>query len=226
MADLWRESVDRVCARTVRGQAQVLTALNTAEAVRTKLLTVGGLKQRIINRDLENAVRDYISQHPWLVSHEWGTFAVENSVNNLLVKARDDSGITSDPEFHGRVDLALASGDQLLVLEFMRPGLTLDWDHANRFERYVRIVKSDLRANTAGRFSRATGYIVANRLTKRADLMDKLLAMENDQMLALDWSMLLSRAASQWEEFLSIVAGRDPQDERLQALVRDEYGQV
>ena len=32
---------------TILAEAQVLTALNTAEAVRTKLLIVGGLKQRI-----------------------------------------------------------------------------------------------------------------------------------------------------------------------------------
>ena len=58
-------------------EAQVLTALNTAEAVRTKLMTVGGLKQRIDRHELENAVRDYISEHPWLVSPKWETFAVE-----------------------------------------------------------------------------------------------------------------------------------------------------
>ena len=56
-------------------EAQVLTALNTAEAVRTKLLTVGGLKQRIDRHELENAVRNYISGHPWLVSPKWETFA-------------------------------------------------------------------------------------------------------------------------------------------------------
>ena len=114
----------------ILAEAQVLTALNTAEAVRTKLLTVGGLKQRIDRRDLENAVRDYISQHPWLVSPKWETFAVETGVKQLLERALAESGIQTDPDFAGRVDLVLSSGEHLLVLEFMRPGLRLDWDHA------------------------------------------------------------------------------------------------
>ncbi len=205
----------------VLAEAQVLTALNTAEAVRTKLLTVGGLKQRIDNHELENAVRDYISQHPWLVSPEWETFAVETGVNSLLDRARNESGISSDPEFRGRVDLALASGDHLLILEFMRPGLKLDWDHINRFERYVRIVKAELRANTAGRFKRVTGYVVADSLNDRADLADKVLNLAHEEMLAQDWPTLLSRAVSQWRDFLGILAARDPQDERIQALVAD-----
>ena len=210
----------------ILAEVQVLTALNTAEAVKTKLLTVGGLKQRIDRHELENAVRDYISAHPWLVSPEWETFAVETGMNNLLLRARNDSGISSDPEFRGRVDLALASGDHLLILEFMRPGLKLDWDHINRFERYVRFVKAELRANTAGRFKRVTGYIVADRLNDRADLADKVLNLAHEGMLAQDWPTLLSRAVSQWRDFLGILAAREPQDERIRALVTDERNQT
>jgi len=203
----------------ILAEAQVLTALNTAEAVKTKLRTVGGLKERIERHELENAVRDYISQHPWLVSPQWETFAIETGLNSLLSKALEESGIDRDEDFRGRVDLALSSGNHLLILEFMRPGLTLDWDHINRFDRYVRIVKTNLKGNTAGRFNRATGYIVADNLSRRADLMDKIRAMENEDMYAMDWPYLFSNALAQWKDFLSILAGRDPEDERLRSLV-------
>ncbi len=208
----------------ILAEAQVLTALNTAEAVRTKLLTVGGLKQRIDRRDLENAVRDYISQHPWLVSPKWETFAAETGVKQLLERALAESGIQTDPDFAGRVDLALSSGEHLLVLEFMRPGLRLDWDHVNRFERYVRIVGANVRANTGGRFKRATGYIVADKLHDRVELVDKIIALEDDDMFALDWPTLFTNAIAQWQEFLVILAGRDPHDERLQVLIDEHTG--
>ena len=117
----------------VLAEAQVLTALNTAEAVRTKVLTVGGLKLRISRHELENAVRDYISEHPWLVSPKWETFAVETGVKGLIDYALSESGIAVVTDFKGRVDLALSSGEHLLLLEFMRPGLKLDWDHVDRF---------------------------------------------------------------------------------------------
>ena len=202
-------------------EAQVLTALNTAEAVKTKLLTVGGLKQRIDRHELENAVRNYISRNPWLVSPNWETFAVEKSVQGLLDRALSESGIADDIEFKGRVDLALASGDHLLILEFMRPGLSLDWNHINRFERYVLLIRNKLKANTGGQFKRATGYIVADKLESRADLEDKVLALEDHQMYALDWPTLFAKAIAQWQDFLQILAGRDPQDERLQVLIKE-----
>ena len=107
------------------------------------------------------------------------------------------------------------------MLEFMRPGLKLDWDHVNRFDRYVRLVRTNLRANTGGKFRRATGYIVADQLQSRADLMDRILAMENEDMFALDWPTLFSNAIAQWQDFLVILAGRDPQDERLQGLIAE-----
>ena len=202
----------------ILAEAQVLTALNTAEAVKTKLLIVGGLKQRIARRELENAVRDYISEHPWLVSPKWETFAVERSMKTLLDRALDESGIATDDNFRGRVDLALASGDHLLILEFMRPGLRLNWDHVNRFERYVRIVRTNLEANTGGNFRRVTGYIVADKLDDDSVLMGKVETLERDDMFAQDWSALFAKAVSQWSEFLAALAEQDPEDERLQIL--------
>ncbi len=202
-------------------EAQVLTALNTAEAVRTKLLTVGGLKRRIDHQELENAVRDYISEHPWLVSPKWETFAIESGVKAVIDNALSESGIAVDNDFKGRVDLTLSSGEHLLVLEFMRPGLKLDWDHVNRFDRYVRLIRTNLRSNTGGTFRRVTGYIVADQLQGKADLADRIVAMENDDMFALDWPTLFSNAISQWQDFLVILAGRDPQDERLKGLIAD-----
>lgn len=200
-------------------EAQVLTSLNVAEAIKTKILTVGGLKLKIESRECENPVRDYISEHPWLVSPNWETFAVERGVKGLLDDALSESGIVDDINFRGRVDLALSSGDHLLILEFMKPGRSLDWDHLNRFEMYVRLVRSRIRSNTGGKFQKVTGYIIADRLQARAELADKVQSLANDDMFAQDWQTLFDNAIAQWQEFLEILAGRDPQDERLQALI-------
>lgn len=205
----------------ILAEAQVLTALNTAEAVRTKLEIVGGLKQRIVNRDLEKAVRDYISQHPWLVSPKWETFAVERSVKTIIRQAQEGSGIAADDGFRRRVDLTLSSGDHLLILEFMRPGLSLDWDHINRFEQYVILVRESLQVNTASRFNRATGYIVADRLAGKAGLPNKIRSLARDDMFVQDWPTLFTNALAQWQEFLQTLAARDPQDQRLKVLLVD-----
>lgn len=202
-------------------EAQVLTALNAAEAIKTKILTVGGLKLKIENHEYENPVRDYISEHPWLVSPNWETFAVERGVKGLLEDALSVSGIVDDIDFRGRVDLALSSGDHLLILEFMQPGLTLDWDHLDRFERYVRIVRSNIRSNVGGKLRRVTGYVIADKLHTRTDVADKIQSLARDDMFAQDWSTLFANAIAQWQDFLEILVGRDPQDERLQVLITE-----
>ena len=202
-------------------EAQVLTALNAAEAIKTKILTVGGLKLKIENHEYENPVRDYISEHPWLVSPNWETFAVERGVKGLLEDALSVSGIVDDIDFRGRVDLALSSGDHLLILEFKQPGLRLDWDHLDRFERYVRIVRSNIRSNVGGKLRRVTGYVIADKLHTRNDVADKIQSLARDDMFAQDWSTLFANAIAQWQDFLEILVGRDPQDERLQVLITE-----
>ena len=203
----------------ILAEAEVLTALNVAEAVQTKLQAVNGLKQRINNHELENAVRDYISNHPWLVSPEWETFAVERGVQNIVTPAATEAQMTAEDDFRGRIDLAMSSGKHLLVLEFMRPGITMNWDHVNRFERYVRIIKAQVAVNTAGRFNQVTGYIIADKLHTSTGLPERIQALVRDDMFALDWHTLLSKAEAQWQDFLEILAVRDPQDERLKALL-------
>ena len=202
-------------------EAQVLTALNTAEAIKTKILTVAGLKQRIEDRELENDIRDYISANPWLVSPRWENFARERTVNTVLSLAASQSGIDSDEDFRGRIDLALSSGEQLLILEFMRPGLKVDWDHVSRFEQYVTIIDNNVTTNTASRFNSVTGYLVADRLDSNSALATKILTMAQQRMYAMDWPTLFANAISQWDEILVILAGRDPDDERLSSLLTD-----
>ncbi len=200
-------------------EAQALTALNVAEAVRTKLQTVAGLIQRIERRELETAVRDYIAKNPWLIAPQWETFRKETTVKHLLDQAAGQVGFT-DNEFNGRVDLALASGNHLLVLEFMRPSLTLNWDHLQRFERYVLNIRGNIDANTAGVFRRVTGYVIADNLEARSDNRAKITSMVKEDMYALDWRSLFSQALAKWQEFLDILVSRAPEDERLQALLQ------
>ena len=202
------------------GEAEVLTALNIAEAVRTKILTVGGLKLQIERGELEAAVRDYIAKQPWLISPEWETFQVERSIPTVLREAAQEANLTGE-DWNGRVDLTLRGGDQLLVLEFMRPGLHADYDHLDRFERYVRTIRTHVRGSTASPFTRVMGYLIADKLHRNPTILDKLESMRQDQMYAQDWPMLFERAVAQWREFLQALAARAPDDERLQALLDD-----
>ena len=222
IADTERLTADELVQ--ILAEAEVLTALSAAEIVRTKLSAIDGLRERIEKRELENAVRDYISQHPWLISPEWETFAVERSLKTIIDQACEDSGIAAHEDFTGRIDLTLTSGNQVLVLEFMRPGLTIDDDHLTRFMRYVNSLSERLTVNSGTELQQVTGYIIADRLGNRPGMTTTIQQMRSNRMFALDWANLLAQAQRQWTEFLNILASRDPEDERLQSLLQTPEG--
>jgi len=202
----------------VLAEHQVLTTLHVGEAVRLKADIIEGLKRRIAARELENAIRDYIAKNPWLISPEWETFAVERRIAKLAEEVATEAGVDTDDDWKGRVDLALSSGNQLLILEFMRPGLTVDRDHINRFELYMDTLRARIGANTGLGFQSVRGMLVADKLHIRPHdkgVIDRIAA---DGMLCREWSVLLAEAEAKWAEFLDVLAARSPDDARVRAL--------
>lgn len=171
------ETMDAGVLVSVLAEHQVLTALHVAEAVKLKVEMVDGLRRRIAGRELENDIRDFIAANPWLISPEWETFQIERRIRRLVEDALAESGIKDDTDWNGRVDLALSSGTQLLVLEFMRPGLTVDRNHIDRFQRYVDILRTRVDANTTLGFQDITGLLVADKLHRRPEVSKALARM-------------------------------------------------
>ena len=119
------------------------------------------------------------------------------------------------------MDLVLASGRQLLVVEFMRPGLTVDREHVDRYQEYVDILRSKIVSNTDHDFEIVSGLLVADRLNRRAGMEGVLNRLALDDMKAIEWKGLLGQAGAQWKEFLSVLVARAPEDERLAGLRED-----
>ena len=199
-------------------EAQVLSALHVAESVKAKVEIIDGLRKRILERDLENAVRDYIAENPWLLSPEWETFRKEISVKNLVDAAAKEAGLDRDDQWKKRVDLVMSAGRQLLIVEFMRPGLTIDRDHINRYQEYIDVLRSSIEANTELGFRTVSGLLVADKLDRKRGVDVILKRLAEADMKALEWEGLLRRAAKQWEEFLDVLVSRAPDDDRLSTL--------
>jgi hypothetical protein len=185
---------------------------------------IEGLRHRIEARELETAIRDYIAKHPWLISPRWDTFRVETRIGSLVQEALEQSGINSDVAWQGRVDLVLSSGGELLILEFMRPGLSVDRDHLDRFQRYIDILKPKVKANSGLRFEIVIGMLVADRLDRKPENLEAIERMADYGMLCQEWSVLLADAASQWKEFLDALIQRSPEDDRVKALADSAEG--
>lgn len=198
-------------------EQQVLEALHAAEIVKSKLEAIRGLANIVAARELENEIRDYIAQRPWLLDQRWVTFVRETSLKHVFDEATAAAHLT-DEQKGKRIDLALRSGEHLLVVEFMRPGVIIDWDHLQRAELYVRAFRSIINANTALGIKRVTGLIVADKLDRKAVLIDKISSLAKEDILVYDWESLLADASAKWKDFLGVLVEREPDDSRLQSF--------
>jgi hypothetical protein len=199
-------------------EADMLSDLQMAEVARTRMDVVRELRRRIELKDVEGALRDHIAEHPFLISPRWATFARERRVNSMLEEAASLAKINLDPEFQGRLDLALGSNETLLIVEFMRPGITLDVDHIQRFRHYIAEIKPIVRANTVLGFSRVIGYIIADNTNRRAAIAEMISEMRDNEQYVMTWKTMLDIAEAEWQEQLDILGQRSG-DERIAELV-------
>ena len=200
-------------------EAGVVSALNVAEAIKTKILAVRHLDKMVEKGGLERDVRDYLAKKPWILSPRWETFKKETSVNTIISEAASHAGLT-DAKYKGRVDLAISSDTTLVVVEFMRPKLLLDWDHLSRIEEYVKRIEAGLNAETAIKFTNFIGLIVADRLDDKPHIMNKLqdLKRAENPIRAMSWHTLLDKASAEYEDYMDILIGRGEGDKRVTAL--------
>lgn len=211
-------------------EANSLIQLGIGETVRVKWEAVQKLEEHVRQKTIENDVRDFIAERPWLISSDWETFKRERQVEKFCTdirkeKVESDVRWSADETLKKRIDLVLRNGNRLLVIEFMRPGITVDRDHARRFEDYIDAVKAALRENTAtyGEFNpdQVVGYLVASNLSVDPIMAEKFRGMKEQGKFVLDWSMLLLKAKEQFKEYMDLLLERDPENKRLQSIISD-----
>jgi len=201
----------------ILSEADVLTALNIAEAIKTKIVTIGELKQLVIKKELENKIRDFIYERPWIIHPKWEQFKKERSVAKII----KDAGVKelSGDIFNGRIDLILSSGTSLLLLEFMKPGLELDKQHLDRINYYLIEINNALKKQTGGTFKKIeNSYVVADTYKNDTIVNERISQLERDNIFFLTWDTLIGQAIKQWEEFLDLLKSRNPSDKRIQDL--------
>jgi hypothetical protein len=217
MAGLSEDEVGVIVS--VMGETQALTVLQMAEVIRTKLDLIRGLRRRVEDRELENAIRDFIAAHPWLVEPGLEHYREEVSLRKVLAEIAGAIGIEDNGDFAKRIDLLLENGEHLVLLEFMRPGITIDRDHIDRFTRYVDELRARIEANTGGRFRHVSGTIVADRLEKsKPGNLAALKRLSDGGLYALDWATLLAEAESKYRDYFAVVVERSPDDPRVREL--------
>jgi len=212
------EIIDAAQMLGILQEAQILTSLNVAESIKTKIVAIAELKKLVELKDLENSIRNYIYDNPWLIHPKWESYKKETAVSHII----SDSGKTNldkDGIFSGRVDLALSSGDDLLLIEFMRPGLKLDRDHIDRLSNYVSDIRVIIEHETGLALKHlSSAYIVADSHNIDMFIAEKIKSIKEHNIFVLTWDTLISQAIKQWQEQLEILKQNNRTDSRIQAL--------
>lgn len=212
------EEMDEGQLLSILLESQVVTALHTLEAVEARVEIIDGLAKRIEERELENPLRDYIAENPWLISPTWDLFTKEQEVPHFIEAAREGAKLADLDGFKKRVDLVLAGNGVLLIVEFMRPDKAADFDHLFRFHTYVSMARDHINATTAGPFHKVLGYLIADKLAKNTGVTNRVQALEKEDMFCMDWRTLLEHARRQWHHYFEVLIQRSPQDERIEAM--------
>lgn len=203
---------------TLLVEARALNALNIAEVIKLKVEVIRELSRRIERKDIENSIRDFIAKNPWLIESRWELFKKETRLENILGEAAKESGMVADPDLAKRIDLALSAGSQLLILEFMRPGLILNHDHVSRFQLYVFTVREKLRAQTLLGLTEVSGLLVADKIDRRGGMVGLLESLQDKGMRVSTWDVLLKSAEREYEDYLDVLVDRSEHDPRVVEL--------
>lgn len=202
----------------ILAESDVIAALNIAESVKTKVLAIGELNQRVQAHELENKVRDFIYERPWIIHPKWEGFKKERSLDNLI-KDLGRKVFNGEEPYNGRVDLTLSAGSDMLLVEFMRPGLELDFDHLDRVNRYVLEIRNSLKTRTGEAIQTLTNaYVIADKKNDSAVVSDRIQELAQNGILVQTWRGLISGALSQWHDILDLLKARHPNDKRLADL--------
>lgn len=120
-----------------------------------------------------------------------------------------------------RIDLALRSDRNLLIVEFVRPNKPVDWDHLSRCQRYIYNIRAAVKVQTAIKIDHISGLLVADALDDAPDVRQGIESLHNDSIEAWEWASLISQAKRDWRDYFDLVVERTPDDNRV-AILRDQ----
>ena len=137
----------------------IISAVSTAEVVFGKVEIINQFKKYIDKRLPEKTSKDkldmqeFIKSHPWLLGHEYedlqpADFYHEKGIDKWIEEELKIVNNDFKDKDGRRFDLLCIKNDwQIVILELMRPGKEIDYDHVMRLNRYVTRIQDAIKKN-------------------------------------------------------------------------------
>lgn len=173
------------------------------DVVKSRINTINLLESKISENDYENAIRDFIFTHMWLIDPSWeritGTELREQSVHKAFDEEFTD-GLT-DEERSGRVDLRYQNiGDEHIIVELKRP-------KRNNFDEYelhkqgkkyrdgLYKILNNISPSTADKARIRVVFLIGNQLDGDKAELNRLFSSINGIVTTYDEMLFKAKAA-------------------------------
>lgn len=212
----------------------IIAAVSTAEIIFGKIEIIKKFEEHIENRTREKApsdqidMQDFIKSYPWLLGNEYEQFEPADFSHERGIDAWIEETIEGvfpakkNNKLQKRFDLQLMKdSNQILIIELMRPGLPVDWDHVNRLVQYV--IRIETQATTRKIVDNKPplhvyGFLIADGLGNDNSLFNHI-KEQGTRMKAYEWKTLLSEVQGRYKEFYFKLKNKSPNDPRLKGLL-------
>lgn len=213
----------------------IISAVAIAEIVTGRIEIIRQFKKHIEEHLPEKApgeqpdMQTFIAEYPWLLGQQFADlrlagFYFEKGVDKWIedvLKAVDKEYAREDTREERRFDLLCVKNEwQVLIIELMRPGIPLDYNHVMRLNRYVtRIQTATKEMGTTPEFKSKTvyGLLIADDIAKDSSLGETMQALRQN-LDVVTWNGLFVKVEANYKDILEMQRMKAPEDPRIRSL--------
>lgn len=211
----------------------IITAVSLAEVISGRLEIIRQFKEHIDSRLREKSpeghidMQGFVMEYPWLLGQKYedlkpADFDKERGVDKWIeekLQEVDKEFITADRSGR-RFDLLCIKNDFLvLIIELMRPGLPLDYEHVTRLNRYITQIQAyvqEMGPEYANR--KVFGILIADYPHKDAPLAMTVQDFRHN-LEVYTWDGLFNMVQQGNRDYIEVLRMKAPEDPRVKGLV-------
>ena len=212
----------------------IISSVSIAEVVIGRIEIIKQFKSHIDSRLREKAMeghwdmQGFIKAYPWLLGQKYqdlepADFDHEGGVDKWIgdrMREVNKEYEPADKREGIRFDLICIKNDFLiLVLELIRPGLALDYEHVTRLNRYVTRIQayiSEMGREYAGK--KVFGILIADHPSKDPSVAATVQDFRHN-LEVYTWESLFNLVHAGYKEYLDILRMKAPEDPRIKGTL-------
>ena len=214
----------------------IISAVAIAEVITGRIEIIKKFRKHIDERLPEKAPKEqpdmqkFISEYPWLLGQQYADlklagFYRERGVDKWIedvLKEVDKEYTRGDEREERRFDLLCIKNEwQVLLLELMRPGIPLDYNHVMRLNRYVTRIQTAIKEmGTTPEFKNKTvyGLLIADNIAKDSSLAETMQALRQS-LDVITWQGLFTKVEASYKDILEMQRMKAPEDPRIKGFI-------